>query len=381
MAEMDTLNGLFIAQYTLLIVLHLFFAFRSKYGRDYYISDGYVLILVATIILGAVVHGWAFATHPCANAVGYCGTISCVSGNIYFQGYVYMFVIFMVNAYIYLRALAFYPSDYTDDQKEDDSYHDMLADDAPREHPRPKKVREAWPCYDIYSKTFCPWRNNCSSEVAENCGLNHILRDIVRVGLICTTFTGILPTIAYDDPKEASFLLLFEASHLVGIIGGCGLILVGLVSRTFCRCCNDIRGKDKSEYPSERIFTRMEYAVDFLIICISITLIFIFGNYRQTTDIPAAHFCLQYKTPDSCNALDRDLPDILKPWPCVWNSTELSTAYLCTNPTCDWQTHAIGITTEYFLLSYIMLLLASFVTSIRGVYAPRPARCTCCGAD
>ena len=39
----------------------------------------------------------------CSGPVGYCPSISCISGNIYFEGYVFMFVVFMTFAYLNVR--------------------------------------------------------------------------------------------------------------------------------------------------------------------------------------------------------------------------------------------------------------------------------------
>jgi hypothetical protein len=77
----------------ILVLVHAINFYRSTH---FYCRDGFILVLICMVCLGIVVlfRAWIIPGVPadgpqCQDAVGYCSTISCMSGNFLAQGAVH----------------------------------------------------------------------------------------------------------------------------------------------------------------------------------------------------------------------------------------------------------------------------------------------------
>jgi len=78
---------------------------------------------------------------------------------------------------------------------------------------------------------------------------------------------------------------------------------------------------------------------------------------------PASWFCMKYQDKAQCMAADRNLSELLLPWPCQWNTIY---EVPCSKPTCSYEINGEGIALEYFALAYALLFLASYMSSFEG---------------
>lgn len=68
------------------IVLNVHLFSRPR-GKIFFVDFGYGISVIANGSLWFVVHNVVFDHRDkCGTAAGYCGTISCVSGNVFIQG-------------------------------------------------------------------------------------------------------------------------------------------------------------------------------------------------------------------------------------------------------------------------------------------------------
>jgi len=326
-----------------------------------------------------VIPGLAFPDDPCGNAIGYCGTISCIAGNIYYQGYVFMSVVLSINAYICLRSLSL-STEIEDIEKEiehppgNEDYKDLLHVEEPV-----KAHQEIGYIYDADTKEIC----SCLSKrpidvISPYLDGNIILRSFIRFGVILTTFTGILPDVAYDDPQATPLAVLSDNLHLFGIVSGIAIILFMLALRVLSRfltdCCSS---QNTHKNPSEVIMTRVEYILDFILVLILMALLIYFAISRGPR-LPRSWFCLDHQNQIECMASDRNLSSLLQPWPCVWGVT--NSIAECTNPQCPWEKNAQGVVVEFFVLNYVIVLIASYLSSFAGPLsqiAPSERKCSC----
>jgi len=365
--------------FCLLILLHLCIIIKTQNGHKFYLQQGYALILVSVICLGLVVQGLAFTDDPCSNAIGYCSTISCIAGNMYYQGYVFMSVIFCINAYICLRTISVSGEITQIEQEmthlpENEDYKELLNVE---ENIKPHK--DFGYIYDAENKVICPcWGKSPRVLLSPYLDGNITLHNLLRLGIIVTTFTGILPAIAYDDPIASPLAVLSNSLHVLGLSTGIAIIMVTLAVRVVCRfstdCCSPNTTKKKS---SEVIFTRVEYTLDFILFLINVALLVYFLLHFRAARTPQSWFCMGYENNIECNAADRNLSTLLMPWPCVWNQTNREE---CTNPHCPWEYNAEGVIVEYFVLVYVIVLLASYLSSFAGplseIASPK-GKCLC----
>jgi len=325
--------------YAFLIAAHLFLWLHCSQGFKFYFRYGFAIIAVANFLLGIVIFFLTFPTGTntdlCYAAVGYCSTMSCIAGNIYYQGYVFMFVIFCFNASIGLQALA----------AGGDTIDYRLC-----------------PNCKALLKSFCVnlWRN--------------ILITILRAGLLFTTFTGILPTIAYDDASYSMLLETISNLHLIGVGLGCGLVLFGLTVRTIWRIYCDIRscchGGNQSEKEEQQQpwLGRLEIVLDIVLLVICLAMIATYYDQsKKTSDAQGLHLCILYEDVIQCNATDRE-PSVRKDWPCYWNSS-FSHVHACSEPNCKWTENSKSVIAEFYVFSYVILFLASYLSSIDGPFS------------
>jgi hypothetical protein len=261
------------------LLCHFIFCYKSPYGHILYFDYGFAIVAVSGFILGVVCY---YVTFPigknidmCASPVGYCSTISCISGNIYYQGYVFMFVIFCFNASIGFRALSEVADNYpvkTEPGSKGSKEGEVV------KYRKQKKVKK----HPLFFQA-CEW--------------NHNVRVILRIGLLLTTFTGIMPTVAYDNSSLSPLAVAIANGHVVGIVVGSGLILLSLTANTGRRIineaksCREIDEDTKLEeyhlqsdvtHPKNyqsKIVTRIEYIIDLILVIITVTMIvcFFFG--------------------------------------------------------------------------------------------------------
>ena len=83
---MDTLYTINIVLFFFWMFFHVHLFSRSR-GYDFYVNHGFVIIVVTNGCLWFVVHSMVFDVKAqCGGPTGYCGTISCTSGNVFLQG-------------------------------------------------------------------------------------------------------------------------------------------------------------------------------------------------------------------------------------------------------------------------------------------------------
>jgi hypothetical protein len=197
---------------------------------------------------------------------------------------------------------------------------------------------------------------------------NVVLANLLKIGIIMTTFTGILPALAYDNPDENRLPVILNVLHIAGLGIGIIIILVTLTVRIICRLSSDLCGKKK--LPDVKfdyvLFNRIEYILDIIILIFNLVVLFRFLMSNPGA-IPQSWYCTTYSNSIECMAIDRNLTSFISPWPCVWDQ---KMSVECTNPNCPWEKNAEYIVVEYFMLSYAILLLASYLSSINGALSP-----------
>jgi len=312
--------------------------------------------------------------------VGYCSTISCVSGNMYHEGYVFTFVMLTINAYICIRSLT--EETTLVDRSSPSSLHVSVQDGEESYQQMDEAVVDNIALLDSVpqNKYFCllydsQKKKSCTHTdlglQLRDCNWHGIIKNLVRYGLLITTITGIIPTVAYDDPNQFQVLVLMERAHIFGIMVGIAFILVALsirlVLRVLTNLCEMENGRIRCEFRLEAInpedaWTKIENLFDFLLLCINVILLVCYVCVAPART-PASWFCTKYKSQLQCSAADRNLSALLTPWPCVWDA---SCEVPCSYPNCTYQINGQGIAMEYFVLAYSLLFLSSYMSSFSG---------------
>ena len=134
--------------------------------------------------------------HPCATGLGKCGTISCISGNVYIQGYVFMFTCLTLTSTLLIREIAAkVPSD------------------------------------------------------------RRVVKATLMLGSISITLTGVFPTVETADASSEELFLSFARNlHTVGIALGC---VIMLATPLWCRCSVIFRPGEKLQRSD---YVRLIYA-------------------------------------------------------------------------------------------------------------------------
>jgi hypothetical protein len=234
--------------------------------------------------------------------------------------------------------------------------------------------------YDAINQEKFPCRGGkLNDQVKGYLEGNVVLSNLLKIGVIMTTFTGLLPALAYDDPAENRLSVILNVLHVAGLGVGIIIILIALTIRIICRFSSDCCREKKSEEPKSDfvLFNRIEYILDFFLLIFNLVVLFRFLLNNPDT-IPQSWFCTTYSNSIECTAADRNLTSYLLPWPCVWDQ---KMRVECTNPNCPWEFNAESVVVEYFMLSYAVLLLASYLSSITGALSPSNNRhqhhCSC----
>jgi len=379
----------FWSAFVILHLIHFFLFLKAPPGRTYYLDEGYIIVIVACSCLGLLIAGIAFTANPCASAVGYCGSISCIAGNIYYQGYVFTFIVLVINAYISLRSISF--SHEVEDvivrqnlgaSGNNDRYvelEEQATEQKENLFATTTVSKHLWLLYDSETKTTIAFTDRVLvTDQCSSCwNWNVWVQCFMRIGLAVTTISGILPVIAYDDPNTGAVYVILETGHTTGISIGVFTIIVALIIRLIGRA---FRGENSRIAPAELLWTKIENSLDFCLLVANIAVV-IYYILILPPRTPASWFCTGYKDHTQCLAEDRNISALLQPWPCRWDSADFVP---CQNPTCDWEKNAQGLIVEYFVLTYLMLFFSSFATSISGGFATvgdrDKGKCLCCSS-
>ena len=159
----------------------------DRMRRTLFRSSIIVVFWVATFAFMVTFFALHAESNPCATGLGQCTTISCICGNIYFQGYVFMFVSLTLCAV-------------------------LLIQDLHREINR------------VVGVSLVPRAFN--------------MEMIVAVGLLMVVFTGVFPTMEKENGVDTGENTKHAAEffHLFGIGIGC-LILNLYANSVFMSCC------------------------------------------------------------------------------------------------------------------------------------------------
>jgi hypothetical protein len=166
-----------------------FHLFNRENGTKFYIGGGFILITVANGALFLVVHGLVFGSEGrCGGPVGYCGTISCASANILTQGYVFMFFVLVMNAFINLR----YLTNARETQKQNLNVRPGI---------HPTKTANTGLCASNLCRQVLLFCFSTGAARTDDTKIHPYLSKVtfsdrtLMAGVILTTITGILPTI------------------------------------------------------------------------------------------------------------------------------------------------------------------------------------------
>jgi len=190
---------------------------------------------------------------------------------------------------------------------------------------------------------------------------------LIIVGVVATTLTGIMPTIATNPLDRSALADTMTVVHSFGVLFGVVLMVLGASYRTvtFFRLllptppaghragrwnimpCTWVKNVLTIGYPEWAAGT----AVDALILTIFsaalVILIIYMSNAHPLVD--RAHFCINYKNEVECLALDLDIGALdLAPWPCVWANNSVSP---CINPNCDSNYNSAEMIAEFWVLT------------------------------
>lgn len=430
----------------ILFNIHLFYRAR---GKELYINNGFLIVVVANFCLWFVVHNLVFdQPEKCGGPTAYCGTISCMSGNLYFQGqvnlthrhrslsdprsccsrYVFMFVVLTSNAYIHLRHIAAGQVEASRDRSKWGSEtevpifsgctHGLRAECGLRRDTDKTYDGQdhgiSWWFYvafgifagflsavigalvaasmDLDSHTT-PLYAFCVGFVLAVCystflGLRRILswlmpvtyfssdrvlgdpastdrvlhpyfskidmaERLISFGVVCTTLTAIMPTIA-TDPRERQHLSdTMSTLHTFGVAIGVTTMAAGACHRTVtffrlafpcrpskvdapqrrvnCLPCTWVRNSHIIGYPEWVAGVAVD-AVIFVTFFTALVSFVYYTSHRESTPTPRSHYCVLYESEDRCHGDGLDLDALgLTPWPCIWSNSSL---VHCFNPNC-----------------------------------------------
>mmetsp|Transcript_19081 Transcript_19081/g.28861 ORF Transcript_19081/g.28861 Transcript_19081/m.28861 type:complete len:448 (-) Transcript_19081:788-2131(-) len=264
------------------------------------------------------------SSRPCATALGDCSTISCVSGNRYIQGYVFMFVSLTLIAVLLLKDLS-----------DDVLFRQMSTVHSNKRDPYFKTIKAA------------------------------IVYFAVVLGLLTITLTAVFPTISHDAyggandqaPAERKLVLLAGLLHIIGILAGCTILFfVPLICSSYT---HEIRKRGKN-YGIGRFLMA--------IIWMAYAILFALGYYLADDHDKIHNYCHFAETRTECqnfpNHLDGSCLLNERPflYECEWFTGIQSTIAddYCRKKTCKLEEHARIMVLEFCLLIITLLNFVYF---------------------
>eukprot|EP00040_Diaphanoeca_grandis_P026663 m.149695 g.149695 ORF g.149695 m.149695 type:complete len:468 (-) comp30676_c1_seq1:139-1542(-) len=312
--SMEVTRNLFMVFWILWVVLHTCNLCRTG-GILLYRDGVYVLIVLAFSALAFVLWPLTNPDHACEGAVATCSTISCVCGNLIWQGYVWMFVVIVLNAFILLKALAKNLNTYV---------------------------------------TKLPNRDKSDSRV-EQCNWGTLM---LFVALLLSTITGIFPSLKRDPQDTGEWLKRsLDDGHTYGVAGA-GMF--GVFGILWCKVntwqfYNAVGELKKEKLKAEKKVTKaiedgnapeivaqatidknvrvLEYETMmarrnrensfffFDVVALALTLSFAiaFAASSKVPKIFDSHLCSKWGSENDCLGDNTNFSDVgLAPWVCVW---------------------------------------------------------------
>jgi hypothetical protein len=187
---------------------------------------------------------------------------------------------------------------------------------------------------------------------------NKLSDKYVMCGVLLTTLTGILPTVAVDPLEDNRLYSFMEACHIGGIMCGILLFIKGNLSRIWGGYCMYRYGVPHGNHELDTS-VMIDCSTIFFFVAMLEDLLF---HMWYMKPVAQSHICIKYHTEAECNGEDRDLHSLRlntteQPWPCVWDRSAI---VHCTNPKCNFDFNANMIFAEYYTLACSLVILASY---------------------
>lgn len=309
-----------------------------------------------------------------------------------------MFVILALNAYVNIRYIEYHRERATPDREVDEEgvpmrltphYSGCFCEESRFEGSPYEGICKC--CGYWCADKFCPKHlDTVAHKTKPRVSRVDWAERSFLVGLVLTTFTGIMPTIATDPESDGRLEDVMSKLHTVGIFFGVLLIAVGALHRSvpyftvwkdiFCGtgrpvdgsprdycgkygapcCCNWVDG-DYRIGPPEWLTSSL---IDFIgfVIFIFVAGIFVYTSSQAGDLTYSSHYCTKYDTMDTCLGLNRDinilsLNTTVNPWPCAWDPRAVVP---CTNPTCDYELNALEVVSEFWVLTMAIMTMAAY---------------------
>ena len=102
--SLDDTRAIFLSFTILWVILNVFNIFRAG-GLFLYRDSVYILLVLAFLALAVVLWAVTYPDHKCEGSVATCATISCVCGNLIWQGAQIFGVMFLLTIIVWYTAV------------------------------------------------------------------------------------------------------------------------------------------------------------------------------------------------------------------------------------------------------------------------------------
>ncbi len=314
--------------------------------------------LLVPILMGclAAIMSMYLLREDCTSPGGYAASISRVSGSIFFEGYVFMFVS-LVTVAVYILGRINFIQDHKIQQ---------LADKRPRRAGRLLKSG-SWRC-DVTERCCV------SDDVArKRCDT------VLRYAIILVCITAVVPDRAdncdLDESAGSCNNRNMRTMHFVGIGGGVSITLFAGLARAVLTTM-ELNADGSCSLTMKELYTtdkgkwRARYALGMALLSALVALGFLVAFMIVLADPEEAadmHLCILYNSRAAC--LGEHVPERwynltvaeLGAWPCEWDDAALVTESPCTNPKCEdgdvLHDNQLRIVCEFHLLLYWIVTL------------------------
>ena len=284
---------------------------------------GLVIPTILVAVLGALIEGATVLTPLCESPMGYCATVSCVSANIVWQGYVFMFLTLTLTPTLVLIGIF-------------------------------RHAQKLLCCVRFY---HCGCNQYATTPDRHVSDLNVGIVWVFMIGCVSVILTGMLPTVLESDFVTEEAAEFSSALHLLGV--GCGTVLVVLSAlllslarflKSGSSCCSKLCKGDTTALAA------LGYAL-FPAFIIGSGIAFA-AVYRHTMSLHVKwDICINNQNQDDC-ALGHN---------CTWNATGSRFGRgTCIDSNCNtWG--AVSTAAEYLALTASFMLMINLMPAMLAI--------------
>ena len=196
-----------------LLYFVLLYAISAKYDFRAWETSAWVMTPFPIIVLGLYIGMGIFSVPPCSSPAGYCSNISCVCGNLFVEGYVFLFVSLFFLTYATLERIS-------------EIGKNRLDRCAIQEWPSPLAKEAQGTFIEELGQTVVHYNKKA---------VQHRWAEwVMRIAICSLTLTAIVPQKSTDAefmPGEAAAFTKLDPLHAVGFVGAGMLGTIGCLWR------------------------------------------------------------------------------------------------------------------------------------------------------